>query len=228
MTPLDHTALCHPQESCGFFVGSLYIPCRNVAEDPLHNFRIPPDEWRADATALVHSHPDGSPWLSRADRYHQHRSGMDWVLVAGGKLHHYRYAPLLRGRIFAYGVRDCYTLVRDACMLAGIGLPDVSRGDIDADARRDLFLRHAGAFGFYRVDTPRRGDVLLSSIAGHANHAGIYLGGGRVLHHPADQLSRIEDLGGIWHRDLHSVWRHRDWTPERFTAIDNDIQEICP
>lgn len=228
MTPLTHAALCHPHESCGFFVGDAYLPCHNVADDPRHNFRIAPDEWREDATTLVHSHPDGSPWLSRVDRHHQHHSGMDWVLVAGGELHRYRYVPLLRGRVFAYGTLDCYALLRDAYMLAGIDLPDFPRGNIDDDARRNRFLRHAAGTGFYRVDTPQPGDVLLSSFAGHANHVGIYLGDERVLHHPADQLSRIEDVGGIWHRDLHSIWRHRDWTPERFEAIHNDIQEICP
>lgn len=227
MTPIRHAALCHPQESCGFFVGRRYIPCRNVACDPLHNFRVAPDEWRADATALVHSHPDGCPYLSRADRYHQHHSGLDWVLVAGGTLYRYRYAPLLRGRTFAYGVRDCYALVRDAYMLAGIELPDVARSEMEADARRDLFLRHAEAFGFYRADSPQPGDVLLSSMAGHANHAGIYLGGDHVLHHPAGQLSRIGDMGGVWHRDLHSVWRHHAWHPECFEAIVNDIQEAA-
>lgn len=228
MTPIRHAELCYPQESCGFFVGKRYVPCRNIADDPCHNFRVPREEWRAEASALVHSHPDGCRWLSRADRHHQHHSGMDWVLVAGGRLYRYRYAPLLRGRTFAYGVRDCYTLVRDAYMLAGIDLPDVARGGMGDDARRGLFLQHAEAFGFRRVGEPQPGDVLLSSVAGQANHAAVYLGNERVLHHPAGQLSRIEDLGGIWHRVLHSAWRHRDWTLDRFAAIDNDIQEICP
>ncbi|MBV7434465.1 C40 family peptidase [Cardiobacteriaceae bacterium TAE3-ERU3] len=227
MTPVEHAKACQPAESAGFFVGDEYVPCTNVADDPVNNFRIAPSEWRPDADAIVHSHPDGYPWLSTADRVQQHRTGLDWYLVVGDELKHFRYAPLLRGRQFDYGRFDCYTIVRDAYMLCGIELIDYQRKGMREEIADNAFVVSMPKTGFYEVeDGIQPGDVVLSNVAGVANHAGVYLGDERILHHPARQLSRVEQLGGFWHKSIHSIWRHEQWDKSMIEAIENDVKEI--
>ena len=64
---LAHADQCKPQESCGFVVfdgkKNRYIPCENLAADPIRYFEIAPEDFIAaeeagKIVALVHSHPD--------------------------------------------------------------------------------------------------------------------------------------------------------------------------
>ncbi|EGJ0543395.1 hypothetical protein IHA24_000642 [Salmonella enterica] len=74
---LAHARQCAPAESCGYVVrtaqGERYFPCENLSAEPTMYFRISPEDYlnarnRGDIVALVHSHPDGKPCLSSADR----------------------------------------------------------------------------------------------------------------------------------------------------------------
>ncbi|EEC4815018.1 hypothetical protein G4L83_000407 [Salmonella enterica] len=84
---LAHARQCAPAESCGYVVrtaqGERYFPCENLSAEPTMYFRISPEDYlnarnRGDIVALVHSHPDGKPCLSSADRTLQIQSGLDW------------------------------------------------------------------------------------------------------------------------------------------------------
>lgn len=130
---LAHARQCAPAESCGYVVrtaqGERYFPCENLSAEPTMYFRISPEDYlnarnRGDIVALVHSHPDGKPCLSSADRTLQIQSGLDWWLVCDNRIHKFRCVPHLTGRQFEHGVTDCYTLFRDAYHLAGIDMPD--------------------------------------------------------------------------------------------------------
>lgn len=135
---LAHARQCAPAESCGYVVrtaqGERYFPCENLSAEPTMYFRISPEDYlnarnRGDIVALVHSHPDGKPCLSSADRTLQIQSGLDWWLVRDNRIHKFRCVPHLTGRQFEHGVTDCYTLFRDAYHLAGIDMPDFDRED---------------------------------------------------------------------------------------------------
>ncbi|EJO7263695.1 prophage tail fiber N-terminal domain-containing protein [Salmonella enterica] len=135
---LAHARQCAPAESCGYVVrtaqGERYFPCENLSAEPTMYFRISPEDYlnarnRGDIVALVHSHPDGKPCLSSADRTLQIQSGLDWWLVCDNRIHKFRCVPHLTGRQFEHGVTDCYTLFRDAYHLAGIDMPDFDRED---------------------------------------------------------------------------------------------------
>lgn len=230
MTPLesailDHAAREHPRESCGLIVAGQYHPCRNVATDPVHSFTLCPEDWHPEASAIVHSHPDGEPYLSTADRIAQHRSGLDWLLVADGKIRKYPYAPLLLGRAFAYGASDCCTLICDAYRLAGITLQDTPRGDIDSDAKNNLIIRQLKLSGMRRFNNGCRtpGDIVLTKHGGYPCHAAVLIDRNRIVHHPKDQTSRVEAFDGYWARQHHSTWRHPSWRCLFYTAILNDL-----
>lgn len=221
------------EEICGFVLqqgrSQVYFPCQNVASLPKESFEIRAEDWiEAEkigrVLAIVHSHPNNEPFLSGADRVAQHQSGLPWVLYTGGEIKVFRYAPLLRGRIFEYGKADCFTLIRDAFMLAGIEFRDHERVDVDFDAEIHSFETNLPDGGFTKVDSLQTGDVILTSYGNLPAHVGLYIGHGEVLHHKLDRLSGKEPYTEALRRRTDSIWRHKDWQPEMIEAIKNDLE----
>lgn len=223
-----------PQEICGAIAdihdkGRRFFAIDNIAENPEETFEMNPKGWQAlaadgEIVAVVHSHPNGEPFLSGADRQMQIQTGLPWILAVGGRLKQFRCCPHLRGRVFEYGKADCGALIRDAFMLMGFDLPDHTRGDIDDDAEHEYLRKHFERVGFVRVsDGLRGGDVVLTSYGGHANHAALYLGNGQILHHAYNQLSRREPFNQWWSERVHSVWRYPLFEPEMLQAVENDL-----
>lgn len=225
--------LVAPDELCGFVVlhkeRLRFLVASNVAENPQESFEIGNADWRVaesrgEIVAIVHSHPNGEPFLSGADRQMQIQTGLPWILAVGGRLKQFRCCPHLRGRVFEYGKADCGALIRDAFMLMGVDLPDHKRGDIDDDAEHEYLRKHFERVGFVRVsDGLRGGDVILTSYGGHANHAALYLGDGQILHHAYNQLSRREPFNQWWSERIDSVWRLPEFKPEMLQAVENDL-----
>lgn len=225
--------LVEPDELCGFVVlheeKLRFSLASNVAENPQESFEIGNADWRVaesrgEIVAVVHSHPNGEPFLSGADRQMQIQTGLPWILAVGGRLKQFRCCPHLRGRVFEYGKADCGALIRDAFMLMGVDLPDHKRGDIDDDAKHEYLRKHFERVGFVRVsDGLRGGDVILTSYGGHANHAALYLGDGQILHHAYNQLSRREPFNQWWSERVHSVWRYPLFEPDMLQAVENDL-----
>ncbi len=179
-----------------------------------------------EIVALVHSHPGGLPWLSEADRRLQIKSAQPWWLVCRGDIHKFRCVPHLTGRRFEHGVTDCYTLFRDAYHLAGTEMPDFHREDDWWRHGQNLYLDNLEATGLYQVplSAAQPGDVLLCCFGSSVpNHAAIYCGDGKLLHHIPEQLSKRERYSEKWQRRTHSVWRHRHWHASAFTGICNDL-----
>ena len=222
------------EEVCGVVIRTQdfrthFLPMENVSENSKETFEISQKDWVdaesiGEIVAIVHSHPNGEPFLSGADRQMQIQTGLPWILAVGGRLKQFRCCPHLRGRVFEYGKADCGALIRDAFMLMGVDLPDHKRGDIDDDAEHEYLRKHFERVGFVRVsDGLRGGDVILTSYGGHANHAALYLGDGQILHHAYNQLSRREPFNQWWSERVHSVWRLPEFEPEMLQAVENDL-----
>ncbi|ECF2367657.1 phage tail protein [Salmonella enterica subsp. enterica serovar Mountpleasant] len=232
---LAHARQCAPAESCGYVVrtaqGERYFPCENLSAEPTMYFRIAPEAYlkaQADGevVALVHSHPDGEPYLSSADRTLQLQTALPWWLVTGDLVSKFRCVPYLTGRPFTHGVYDCYSLIRDAYHLAGIELPDFHRDEKWWASGADLYMDNLEKNDFYPVsaDEVRPGDVLIFCCGSAvANHAAVYCGNGEILHQVYNQLSRREDYTEKWQRRMHSIWRHKKWCASAFTGISNDL-----
>lgn len=239
---LAHADQCKPQESCGFVVFDggqhRYIPCENVAADPIRYFEIAPEDFIAaeeagKIVALVHSHPDsdderGLPYLSTADRECQIRSAVDFWLVCGGEILVFRNVPPLLGRTFENNKQDCRNIVLDSYMLAGVDLGDKSEYPFDWFNTANLYEEGLLRCGFYKLmqeDDVQLGDVILIQVGANvANHAGVYLGNQTILHHSQDRLSARVPYGGFWLNNTHSIWRYSEWYKLNFTAILNDLQ----
>lgn len=226
---LRHAAAVAPQECCGLVIvqdgRQIYRACRNVAAAPAESFEIAAEGWdfKGDLAAIVHSHPQGEPYLSGADRAAMRQFNVPWVLAVAGSLKIFRPVLPLRGRGFVYGRYDCIGLIRDAYHLAGIELKDPPRRTIEQDEADDLLYRNAIPWGFLPAHELQAGDVVLIALGGNANHAALYLGDGQVLHHAYNHLSRRDAYGRFWQNHTHSIWRHQQWLPEMMAAIENDL-----
>jgi cell wall-associated NlpC family hydrolase len=140
----------------------------------------------------------------------------------------------LIGREFVHGSDDCYGLGRAFyAQNYGIDLPDMARPENWWDKGTeglDLYMRHFRSLGFDIVHPlPREirvGDVFLMAIyrdnirktaienSGRvANHCGIYVGGGFILHHFFSRLSERISYTGMWQNFTVATIRHRDVPP---------------
>lgn len=241
---LSHAKQSEPQESCGFVVSEYmhghlyYLPCKNVASDPVKHFEVSPDdlihaEEVGHIIALVHSHPNnenenGLPYLSVADRECQLRLGCDFWLVVGEKIKQFRNIPPLLGRDFENCKQDCRSIVMDCYMLAGVEILDCSEYEFNWFERENLYEEGMQRCGFHRLmhdDDIQLGDIILFQVGSKvANHAAVYLGNQMLLHHSQGRLSSRVPYDGFWLNVTHSVWRFKEWYKLNFTAILNDLQ----
>ncbi|RRU23622.1 peptidase P60 [Stenotrophomonas sp. 278] len=219
--------------------GEIYIPCRNTATTPSEHFRLPGEDYAAaedlgKVLALVHSHPNAAAAASQADRVMCELpdqllpgSGIRWHIISVGQVVGEEpscgdvqtivpcgYEAPLVGREFAHGILDCYTLVRDFyARELSVQLNQYDRQDKWWEQGEDLYsLDRLRSEGFDLIpDEPRRGDMILMQFRSDVpNHAGVYLGDGKMLHHMQDRLSEVVPYGGMWAERTVRIVRHRE------------------
>lgn len=170
-------------------------------------------EKRAPLT-LIHSHPNASAAPSDLDSRNQLATGWTWGIVAiqgngQGEVYSVSYPefwgdevpiPALEGRSYLWGIRDCYSLVRDYYRLEGNYLRDIPRARYPDDYPsghwgRDPFRHWVPLLGFKPVRTAERkpGDLFtMKPGSNRPDHAGIYLGNGKYIHQPLDRCSEVD------------------------------------
>lgn len=234
-----HAQECYPKESCGLLVSKSrivsYIPCENTAERADEHFRISAEayaeaEEAGNIIAVVHSHPDASSRPSEADIASCNVSGLRWHILSWpeGEMTTIEpdKAPVpLIGRAFVHGVQDCASIIIDYYQRElGIDIGQYEREDEWWNKGGNLYLDNLPKAGFYQVDQPMDGDLILMQIRSPVpNHAAIYLEKGTltsekvhpmpgtILHHLHGRLSgRDVYAGGMFDEKTVSIWRHRD------------------
>ena len=117
-------------------------------------------------------------------------------------------APYL-GRPYALGRFDCYSLVRD-WMARERGIEMVPLTDSPERLANQMltdgaFVTNPEIARWERVVIPQPGDGILFAMTqedaqtpGRTNHAGVYLGDNRFLHHFANRLSCEAALDSFW------------------------------
>ena len=208
---LVHAKNQDPKESCGLLLNikgkEKYFPCRNLSMTAFQCFIIDPEDYiKADNTgdiiAVVHSPPVTPPVPSQSDKVACEQSGLVWHIVnpkteSWGYLEPTGYKAPILGREWAWGVTDCYTLVRDWYKeKLDINLIDWHRPTTLEDFNKDpMFEKCAEETGFRELRPDEKlinGDLLFMSIfSNNLNHVAIFIDGD-VLHHLADRLSCIE------------------------------------
>ena len=208
---LVHAKDQDPKESCGLLLNingkEKYFPCRNLSMTAFQCFIIDPEDYiKADNTgdiiAVVHSHPVTPPVPSQSDKVACEQSGLVWHIVnpkteSWGYLEPTGYKAPILGREWAWGVTDCYTLVRDWYKeKLDIDLINWQRPTTLEDFNKEpMFEKCAEETGFRELRPDEKlidGDLLFMSIfSNNLNHVAIFIDGD-VLHHLADRLSCIE------------------------------------
>lgn len=224
-----HAARDFPSEACGFILdigGDIQVfPCKNFSHEPERSFLIDPmlfAQYANRIAAVYHSHPNQSPKPSQADIASAERCGVPFLIMSypGGEVHTYTPTGILpaayEGRPFVYGVLDCLSLVTDYYRHEyGVDIDDGERktwGWWHEDQHFKAFINGFKAQGFFEVDRPQLGDVVIMQIQGVCpNHAAIYCGDSVILHHPsAANLSRFEMYGHYWRKNTVCFLRHVD------------------
>ena len=119
------------------------------------------------------------------------------------------YRSLL-GKQWAYGVNDCFSLVRQFFGLQGIKLPDFERPD-DLETCQSIFLEQAERIGFEQVEYRERqpGDVLIMRLGTKTPmHAAVLVDYDRILHQRQDSLSTEEPLSRYYVERIAAVFRY--------------------
>lgn len=127
----------------------------------------------------------------------------------------------LFGREFEHGRTDCYAVMRDFFRLNfDLEFPDVARPenwwepDPVTGRSMNIYMDGYRDLGFELVNEHpmlwRPGDIILMAVrSAVANHGGILLPGGKILHHLVGQLSCIEDYSRPFFRNQTvAVLRH--------------------
>ena len=232
-----HAAEMYPNECCGVIVDDEYVRCRNTSQQKdmfeIHHEDLANAEDRGEIRAYVHSHPDATARASELDLHQIELHQKPWVICAYPDLDFQIYEPSgyqapLVGRNYFHGWQDCYSLIRDFYQRElNIELPDFKRNDKwwESKDHASLYLENFEKAGFYEVDTPKYGDMLICRVGRteHPNHAAIWLGGQGglkseqtepcigstlILHHPYERKSVREIFGQQWQQRVVKVVRH--------------------
>lgn len=144
-----------------------------------------------------------------------------------------KYEHLL-GREFVHGKTDCYDLVR--CFYRdnfAIELTNYARPDFWWREGLNLYIDNFRKEGFEVLDIPvyqaQPADVLLAAVmsSGVANHAGVFVGDGKVLHHYPTRFSEVVPLKGIWRNSVCALVRHKDVVIDRKVPT-LDLMDLLP
>jgi cell wall-associated NlpC family hydrolase len=138
---------------------------------------------------------------------------------------------------YVVGKDDCYGLVRRWLKdKFELNLTNYARpfgfDDQGLNLLTDFFSRE----GFQIVSVPTNkleiGDLLLMRLAnrsGYANHIGIYVGNGYLLHHLFAAKSKADPLSKQWTSRIIDVIRHPDVTEKNKELIEKvDLMNFLP
>jgi len=212
------------KEACGLLSvkkGRLkWNPCENRAENPKNDFVIDPLDYKAvadvaDVVGVVHSHPNSAPTPSMMDRAACDKLGIPWYIFGYNdewiKLEPSETTHEILGRPFVYGVHDCFTILQDYFQPHEINIKPYSYEWDFWGKGKNLYIENFEAEGFVKVadGSIQVHDVILMALNSEvANHAGIYVGRGRMLHHAPNRLSCRDNYNGIWKQITRAVVRH--------------------
>ena len=118
------------------------------------------------------------------------------------------------GRKFVHGVVDCYSLVRDYYKKEfDIHLNDYYRRDRWWDTDLNLYIDNYAKEGFKEISLKEieKGCLILINLESNkTNHAAIYLGDHKILHHVQGRLSGIDTYGGYYLINTSRVLKHEN------------------
>lgn len=233
-----------PAESCGLVVRIgvrrlKYFPCKNVFTDQegqlttADGFAISDLDWmraedEGEIVRVIHSHPGqgDNPIPSLHDIQRCNASGVIWGIMTdtGAYVEIEPEEAPLTGRRFVLGVTDCYGLVMDWHKRHGVTLRDFRVPYHWWERGENLYMDNWKGAGFVECEPDTPGAMVIMQVAADvANHAGIYLPDGRLLHHLYGHLSNTIPFRAGYYRDNVVKWvRHKD-LPQDLNYGNDDL-----
>ena len=229
----------YPNEACGVIAKMgkklVAIKCTNVADDPVNRFVISSEEYRShldneNVYGIWHSHTDESPQPSPTDIVACNATAVDWFIIGVNKgdfdtLYYSDIVHLspLEGcddyleRPYIYGVKDCFTLVRDyyknefgiAIDFRAKGYPELTEWMFQGINMLVDSYRSAGFVEMVDAE-PIIGDLFLIKMSPDiTDHIAVYIGDDRIMHHCEGRLSTTDVYGGgFWQKHTTHTLRH--------------------
>lgn len=209
------------EESCGLLINKEnrlnFIPAPNIAINRVKDFKISCFDYmkaenQGKIAAIFHSHPNGKSFseLDRAISVSQNLINIlydikqDLFDIFQPKDYNNQYI----GRIFNIGKADCYTLVRDYYKNElEIEILDFRRDENwqedNINIFNDIFAKEKFIKALqYPIEDISKIDVndilCLAPNKKDITHFAIYQGCNKILHHPRNQLSLIEEYSLPW------------------------------
>lgn len=228
-----HAKEAYPEEACGVFAQKtsrarvVYLRCTNTAEDKQETFRIDGAEMARieaeyEVIGVCHSHPDClSARPSPRDVVMCNMNEIPFHIVSYPVQDYQCLMPEsmpLIGRPFILGATDCWGLMLEWHRTYAIELPD-PRPYPDylwwESGKEDRYTEQPFLdAGFVRQHTADAGSLIIMQVqAPVANHAGVILPDGQMLHHLYGELSRRTIYGDYWRERTWYIWRHKDLPP---------------
>jgi len=224
------------QECCGLLVekdNSIDVfECSNVSESPKNHFSIlPRDYLRASRSgsikAVYHSHNSDNNKFSPNDILHSRSHKIAFILYCSTKDSFSAFDPdrdktFLYDKIFKIGESDCYTVVKEYYKNLGIDLADSpnSRKDHTWHQKNPSLIQDLFNLNKSNPELPiieinptedlKKHDVIVFEYIKNRgpNHVAIYLGEGKILHHPRNKYLCIEPLSKPYQKTICKIYRH--------------------
>lgn len=230
MDIMRHVQEEYPREACGVVVQKSrvqkYHRIDNIHPDPENHFIMDDtqyaeisenDAW--EIIAIVHSHcGDGASTIPSAhDLCMCDESGVSWVIASWPegdlRIVEPQARPLI-GRPWSLGSFDCWGLIMSWHKEHGITLNDFRKPyewwkpEHGENLYQDNYIKE----GFIETNQePQPGDMIIMQLQAPVwNHAGIYLGDNKILHHAFGKLSREDVYSGWYQEHTKMICRHKD------------------
>ncbi|WP_140921006.1 C40 family peptidase [Limnobaculum xujianqingii] len=224
---LAHAEVSYPNEACGVVIMTgrkeRYIPCNNIHPEPSEHFTLSPEDYAAseeqgEIIRICHSHPDATTQPSELDKAQCDVTELPWIIASWpeGDIREIQprgVLPLI-GREFVLGHTDCGGLILDYYkQMHGIDIPDHRTEQVWWESgETNIYMDHWYEAGFREFDgEAKEGDMVIMQVSAPvANHAGVLVDGGMLLHHLYGQLSQRVPYGGYWKDRTVKVLRHKE------------------
>lgn len=224
----DHAQEVYPHECAGLITQKgrvqKYHRIDNIADNPEEFCSPDPEQYgcvvyenEGSVVAFVHSHTgDGATTLPSAhDSCMCNEFEIPFVIVSlpEGDMRIVEPKSLpLTGRPWSLGSYDCWGLVMAFHKIHGIELNDYRKSYKWWKSGESLYQDNWEAEGFEAVNRdPEFGDMIIMRIQSDVwNHAGIYVGDNKILHHSEGRLSRVDIYSGWYESKMVMVCRHKD------------------
>ena len=221
----NHFSEWYPREGCGVLAkikGEVkWFPCENVAENE-DDFVINSEQYidiclRGDILAIIHSHPDASCEPSKSDIDYCNTLGIRYYIFSYPKMELYTLEPEhkekeLYGRIYKFGVNDCFEAMRDYLSSKNISIPpralfEDDWWNKDLNYFTDEIIK---TYNYTKVEGQmKENDVIIFTIQSDIpNHCGVYTGNDLFFHHAENRLSCQENLYPFWKKYITGVYRY--------------------